>query len=83
MPPHRRADSTAARQAAELLVDAVGDKAAKESALKAAPKWLNDALVAVHDLERAALFPVNRFAGVTAFCLARKPQALAERADAA
>lgn len=57
-----------------------GDKAAKEGALKAAPKWLNDALVAVHDLERAALFPVNRFAGVSAFCLARKPLAKARAA---
>lgn len=60
-----------------------GDKAAKESALKPAPEWLSKALVAVHDLERATLFPVNRFAGVTAFCLAEKPHALADRADAA
>lgn len=52
-----------------------GEKGETASALKAAPKWLNDALVAVHDFERAALFPVNRFAGVTAFCLARKPLA--------
>ena len=52
-----------------------GDTAAKESALKAAPAWLNKTLVAVHDIERAALFPVNRLAGVTAFCLAEKPRA--------
>ena len=49
-----------------------GDKPATQSGLKAAPQWLNDALVALHDLERAALFPVNRLAGVTAFCLAEK-----------
>lgn len=54
-----------------------GDRDATESALKAAPKWLNDALVAIHDFERRALFPVNRFAGVTAFALARKPAAKA------
>lgn len=57
-----------------------GEKAAKESALKAAPDWLNNALVALHDIERAALFPVNRLAGVTAFCLARKPLAKARAA---
>ncbi len=59
-----------------------GDKEANASALKAAPGWLNRSLVAIHDLERAALFPFNRVAGVTAFCLAEKP-ALAERTRAA
>ena len=49
-----------------------GDGPATESALKAAPRWLNGALIAMHEVERAALFPVNRFAGVTAFCLAEK-----------
>lgn len=57
-----------------------GDRPARESALKAAPSWLNAALIAVHDLERAALFPFNRLAGVTAFCLARKPVAAAKAA---
>lgn len=52
-----------------------GDKEASASALKAAPKWLNRSLVAIHDLERAALFPFNRLAGVTAFCLAEKASA--------
>ncbi len=50
-----------------------GDKPATASALKAAPRWLNSALVAIHDFERAAIFPNNRLAGVTAFCLAEKP----------
>lgn len=59
-----------------------GDKEANASALKAAPGWLNRSLVAIHDLERAALFPFNRIAGVTAFCLAEKP-ALANETRAA
>jgi SAM-dependent methyltransferase len=57
-----------------------GDREATESALKAAPEWLTRTLVAVHDFERAVLFPVNRFAGVTAFCLAEKPCAAAAAA---
>ena len=48
------------------------------SGLKPAPRWLNEILTAVCDIERAALFPVNRLAGVTAFCLAEKPAALAQ-----
>lgn len=59
------------------------DKAATGSALKAAPLWLTRTLVAVHDVERMTLFPVNKLAGVTAFCLAEKPAALAKAADAA
>lgn len=55
----------------------------KESALKPASGWLTKALVAVHDIERATLFPINRFGGVTAFCLAEKPVALAKAVDAA
>lgn len=53
------------------------------SQLKPAPDWLNKSLVAIHDLERAALFPFNRLAGVTAFCLAEKPAALAQEKSAA
>jgi hypothetical protein len=60
-----------------------GDKEATKSALKAAPEWLNKTLVAIHDVERAALFPVNKLAGVTAFCLARKPAPVAKRAAVA
>lgn len=60
-----------------------GEREAKESALKPAPAWLSKALVAIHDVERAALFPLNRLAGVTAFCLAEKPAALAKAVDAA
>jgi hypothetical protein len=54
-----------------------------ESAMKPAPAWLTKALIAVHDVERATLFPFNQLAGVTAFCLAEKPQALAKAASAA
>ena len=44
-----------------------------ESQMRPAPNWLNASLVALHDLERLALFPFNRLAGVSAFCLAEKP----------
>ena len=49
-----------------------GADKAKASALKPAPGWLNAMLVAIHDVERALVFPANRIAGVTAFCLAEK-----------
>ncbi len=68
--------------AAMRLVDARQTTDSEESQLKSAPKWLNASLVAVHDLERMTLFPFNRLAGVTAFCLAEKP-ALAETKIAA
>jgi SAM-dependent methyltransferase len=45
---------------------------ATASRLKAAPQLLNATLVAIHDVERAMLFPLNQLAGVTAFCLAEK-----------
>lgn len=41
------------------------------------PGWLNNSLVALHDLERAALFPFNHLGGAAVFCLAEKPAALA------
>ena len=53
------------------------------SQLKSAPDWLNKFLVAIHDLERAALFPYNRVGGVTALCLAEKPAKLAKKDRAA
>lgn len=53
------------------------------SGLKPAPSWLNQSLVAACDLERAVFFPFNRLAGVTAFCLAEKPAALAPASEAA
>ncbi len=68
--------------AAMRLVDNKTDTDSAESQLKSAPGWLNASLVAVHDLERMALFPFNRLAGVTAFCLAEKP-ALAQSKAAA
>lgn len=52
------------------------------SHLKDAPDWLNASLVALHDLERLALFPFNRLAGVTAFCLAEKRAIAQDKAAA-
>jgi SAM-dependent methyltransferase len=57
-----------------------GDRRATKSALKAAPGWLNSALVAVCEIERLTLFPLNRLAGVTAFCVAEKPATIADAA---
>jgi 2-polyprenyl-3-methyl-5-hydroxy-6-metoxy-1,4-benzoquinol methylase len=56
---------------------------APASQLKSAPDWLNKSLIAIHKLECAALFPLNQLAGVTAFCLAEKPAALAQGQKAA
>ncbi len=47
-----------------------GDRQATSSALRSAPDWLNALLVRAHDAERAALFPLNQWFGMTAFCLA-------------
>lgn len=60
-----------------------GDEEVQASALKAAPGWLNKTMVAVHDIERALLFPFNKVAGVTAFCLACKPDDADSRRSAA
>jgi len=57
--------------------------AAQASRLKPAPAWLNQSLVAIHDVERLTLFPFNRFAGVSAMCLAEKPARLAQSKAAA
>jgi hypothetical protein len=43
-----------------------------KSELSLYPSWLNKALIAVHDVERHTLFPVNRLAGLSLFCLCRK-----------
>lgn len=73
--------AVAARRLADQAMK--GDKKATQSALKAAPGWLNKTLVAVHDIERNTLFPFNKLAGVTAFCVARKPGAVAQVSAAA
>jgi 2-polyprenyl-3-methyl-5-hydroxy-6-metoxy-1,4-benzoquinol methylase len=41
------------------------------SSLRLYPEWLNNALILTHDIERGVLFPWNRLAGLTIFCLAR------------
>jgi hypothetical protein len=43
-----------------------------KSELSLYPSWLNKALIAVHDVERNTLFPVNRLAGLSLFCLCKK-----------
>ena len=60
--------------AAMRMAEKKTDGPAEASQLKAAPDWLNRTLIGVHDLERKALFPFNRLAGVSAFCLAEKPR---------
>ena len=41
------------------------------SALRRHSPWMNALLTKVHDVERRALFPFNRWFGLTVFCLAR------------
>jgi 2-polyprenyl-3-methyl-5-hydroxy-6-metoxy-1,4-benzoquinol methylase len=43
-----------------------------KSSLKVYPPATNNFLAAIHDLERYCIFPFNRLAGLTAFCLATK-----------
>jgi len=45
---------------------------AAKSALSIQGNAVNTVLIAVHDLERRVLFPFNRLAGLTVFCLARR-----------
>ena len=42
------------------------------SDLRVHSRWTNAALTAVHELERHTLFRVNRLAGLTVFCLAKR-----------
>lgn len=44
-----------------------------QSDLKLYPAWLNRALILSHDIERKTLFPFNKLAGLSVFCLCRKP----------
>ncbi len=43
-----------------------------KSALSTQGKAVNSLLIAVHDLERRVVFPFNRLAGLTVYCLARR-----------
>lgn len=43
------------------------------SALRRYPRPVNAVLTLIHDLERKALFPVNRLGGLTVFCVASRP----------
>ena len=42
------------------------------SALAVQPKAINAILIKLHELERAVVFPFNRFAGLTVFCVVRR-----------
>ncbi|MFC1771771.1 class I SAM-dependent methyltransferase [Pseudomonadota bacterium] len=42
-----------------------------QSDLRMHSTQLNTGLILIHDIERVTLFPFNRFAGLTVFCLAR------------
>lgn len=43
-----------------------------KSELTLYPDWLNDMLIAIHDIERGSLFHVNRLFGLSVFCLCGK-----------
>ncbi len=73
--------AVAVMRLADRVMQKQGDPATSQ--LKSAPGWLNKSLIAIHKLECAALFPLNQLAGVTAFCLAEKPAALAQDKKAA
>ena len=62
--------AAAMRVADRVRLSAKGGEA--KSALKPAPSMLNKALVGLHALERRTLFPINRVAGLSVFCLAAK-----------
>ena len=59
----------AAQRCVDRFLRSRGGKA--RSALRAYPAMLNSALILTHDIERGMLFPWNKFAGLTVFCLAR------------
>lgn len=61
----------AATRIADRLVSK--GKAAKSSALGSLPGPLNQAMIAIHDVERMLMMPWNRLFGVSAFCVAEKP----------
>lgn len=44
-----------------------------KSDLKLYPAWLNNVLIAIHNIERLSVFPINRLAGLSVFCLCRTP----------
>lgn len=47
---------------------------APKSALTGHSAWVNRSLILIHDLERDLLFPFNRLAGLSVFCLARRDE---------
>jgi 2-polyprenyl-3-methyl-5-hydroxy-6-metoxy-1,4-benzoquinol methylase len=47
-----------------------------QSELKLYPDWLNTALITVHDIERRTFFCLNKFFGLSVFCLCRKNKSM-------
>lgn len=47
-------------------------KIQEKSEMTLYPKWLNDGLIAVHDIERGSLFHINKLFGLSVFCLCGK-----------
>jgi len=45
-----------------------------KSDLVPCPPWLNRSLIHIHDLESKTLFRINKWFGLTLFCLAKKPK---------
>lgn len=43
-----------------------------KSDLKSYPKWINSLLSLIHEIERITFFKINRFFGLSVFCLLRK-----------
>lgn len=44
-----------------------------KSDLKLYPEWLNNTLIAIHNVERLSVFPINKLAGLSVFCLCKAP----------
>tara|TARA_B100001989_G_C24550023_1_gene473748 strand:+ start:4371 stop:5096 length:726 start_codon:yes stop_codon:yes gene_type:complete len=45
-----------------------------KSELKLYPDWMNQSLIAVHDLERLSIFKMNKLFGLSVFCLCEKKE---------
>ena len=50
-----------------------GRHAEPKSFMSQQGKALNASLIALHEIERTVVFPFNRLAGLTAYCVARRP----------
>ena len=62
---------TAAQRLAKRVLFERGRIKAR-SELKLFPRWLNQSLIGIHDIERHTLFKINKLAGLSLFCLCKK-----------